>query len=384
MPPTAPFIEQDFSISSGWALFSVSAFSISLSVSLLVYGPLTDRISRQKLLIFGISLFCAGTAFAALAPNIYILTLARVLQAAGAAAGTVIARAIAANFFKREELAEVYGYMNMCIVVLPMFAPLIMGVMIDGYGWRAATWLFFALGLFILLILPVILRTGSLRHMDAPTGPAIVIGAYAGFRSLLANPLFSSYLAVSAAAQTGIFGFLAAAPYIVKEDFGMSAMDYGLFFVPLTASYFIGSWSSTRFSPRLGMNKMILAGFSVFAFGVLAILGLYIFDGLSIYPLFGFACFCAAANGAIQPNTSAGAMGQAGDDLSGSAASLTSFALVISGALGLQLVGVLEANTAFSMTLVMLGTMLGATITGFVLIGRLFRHAQVTVQHPTP
>ena len=377
LPPTAPFIERDFGISVEWALGSVAAFSLALAISMLVYGPLTDRVNRKHLLIFGIGLFCAGTALAAVAPNIEVLILARVLQASGAAAGTVIARALAANFFRREELAEVYGYMNMCIVILPMFAPLIMGFMIDSYGWRAATWLFFGLGLVVLAGLPIVLRSGAIGHMQAPAGSGAPAQALSGFHTLLRKPLFTSYLAVSATAQMGIFAFLAGAPYIFVEIFGRSASEYGLFFVPLTASYFVGSWSSTRFSPLIGINKMILSAFTVFALGVLGLLGLYLFDALSVYPLFGTACLCAAANGAIQPNTSAGAMGEAGDDLSGSAASLTAFSLVISGAAGLQVMGFVQDATALPMILVMSAT----ALIGFVLIAWMFRQTPVSAEY---
>lgn len=372
LPPTAPFVERDFGISVEWALGSVAAFSLALAVAMLVYGPLTDRVNRKHLLIFGIGLFCAGTALAALAPNIEVLIIARVLQASGAAAGTVIARALAANFFKREELAEVYGYMNMCIVILPMFAPLIMGFMIDSYGWRAATWLFFAFGLLVLMGLPLVLRSAAIDHMQAPVKNGAPTQALSGFYALLSKPLFSSYLAVSATAQMGIFAFLAGAPYIFVEIFNRSASEYGLYFIPLTASYFVGSWASTRFSPQIGINKMILCAFAVFALGVLGLLSLYLLDALSVYPLFGFACLCAAANGAIQPNTSAGAMGQAGDELSGSAASLTAFALVISGAVGLQVMGFVQGTTALPMILVMLAM----TCIGFVLIGWMFKQSR--------
>lgn len=372
LPPTAPFVERDFGISVEWALGSVAAFSLALAIAMLVYGPLTDRVNRKHLLIFGIALFCAGTALAALAPTIEVLIFARILQASGAAAGTVIARALAANFFRREELAEVYGYMNMCIVVLPMFAPLIMGFMIDSYGWRAATWLFFALGLLVLMGLPVVLRSGAISHMQAPISTGVPTDVFSGFRTLLRKPLFTSYLAVSATAQMGIFAFLAGAPYIFVEIFNRSASEYGLYFIPLTASYFVGSWASTRFSPQIGINKMILNAFAVFALGVMGLLSLYVLDALSVYPLFGFACLCAAANGAIQPNTSAGAMGEAGDELSGSAASLTAFALVISGAAGLQVMGFVQDTTALPMILVMLVM----TFVGFALIGWMFRQSR--------
>jgi len=372
LPPTAPFVERDFGISVEWALASVAAFSLALAIAMLVYGPLTDRVNRMHLLIFGIGLFCVGTALAAMAPTIEVLIFARILQASGAAAGTVIARALAANFFKREELAEVYGYMNMCIVILPMFAPLIMGFMIDSYGWRAATWLFFVLGLLVLIGLPIVLRSGAIGHLKAPDTNGARTQALAGFYALLRKPLFTSYLAVSATAQMGIFAFLAGAPYIFVEIFNRSASEYGLYFIPLTASYFVGSWASTRFSPQIGINKMILCAFFVFALGVLGLLVIYLLDALSVYPLFGFACLCAAANGAIQPNTSAGAMGEAGDELSGSAASLTAFALVISGAAGLQVMGFVEDTTALPMILVMLVM----TIIGFALIGWMFRQSR--------
>ncbi|MDB5942874.1 MAG: drug resistance transporter, Bcr/CflA subfamily protein, partial [Ramlibacter sp.] len=65
----------------------------------LVYGPWSDRIGRKPVLMLGLVLACLGSLLAAFAPGVGTLTLARVLQGAGAGAGMVVGRALVQDLY---------------------------------------------------------------------------------------------------------------------------------------------------------------------------------------------------------------------------------------------------------------------------------------------
>jgi hypothetical protein len=83
-----------------WATtFGASQASVQLTFSgyiaaygglQLVYGPLSDRIGRKPVLMLGLALAVLGSLLAAVAPSLWLLTAARVLQGAGTAAGMVV------------------------------------------------------------------------------------------------------------------------------------------------------------------------------------------------------------------------------------------------------------------------------------------------------
>src|SRR3954470_21197309 len=74
------------------AIFDASQASVQLTLSAfiaaygglqLVWGPWSDRAGRKPLLLAGLVLSLAGSLFAAMAPTLGLLTLARVVQGAG-------------------------------------------------------------------------------------------------------------------------------------------------------------------------------------------------------------------------------------------------------------------------------------------------------------
>ncbi len=352
LPPTAPFIRQDFDVSLATAQWSVSLFTLTLAFAMLAYGPLTDRFNRKTLLLTGLSLFSAGSALSAVAPNIELLIFARILQGIGAAAGSVIARAFAAQWFKAEELAEVYGYVNMAIVIAPMFAPLTVGVAIDAVGWRAAMWVMCVIGVVMIAVMTYIMRPGGSAAQTMGRVTAQPVSPLQALSHLITRAPFMMYLMMSAVMQIGMFAFMAGAPFILVDMLGRPASEYGLYFISLTVFYFLGSWFSARYASRIGMDRLIALGVTLFLVGVFGLFLLIWVNILEPVFIFGMACLCAAANGLTQPNTSAGAMTHAGD-YAGSASSLVAFTLVMFGGFGLQLVGFLQNDTAYPMVAVM-------------------------------
>ena len=116
-PPAAPFVRREFDISMAAAQWSVSIYSIVLALAMLALGPLVDRYGRGKLLYLGVGLFSMGCVVCAFAPDLQVLIIGRSLQAAGAAAGSVIARALAADLFEKDDLARVFAYMSVVLVI---------------------------------------------------------------------------------------------------------------------------------------------------------------------------------------------------------------------------------------------------------------------------
>jgi DHA1 family bicyclomycin/chloramphenicol resistance-like MFS transporter len=92
--PALPAISQDLHATPGQVHWTLSGFFIFYSVGQLIYGPVSERIGRRLPLLGGILFFIAASIGCALARSIEALIAWRAAQAAGAAAGSVMARAI--------------------------------------------------------------------------------------------------------------------------------------------------------------------------------------------------------------------------------------------------------------------------------------------------
>ena len=344
-PPAAPFVRREFDISMAAAQWSVSIYSIVLALAMLALGPLVDRYGRGKLLYLGVGLFSMGCVVCAFAPDLQVLIIGRSLQAAGASAGSVIARALAADLFEKDDLARVFAYMSVVLVIAPMFAPFIAGFLIDGFGWRSIMWLLLVAGLLLIVV-----SRSAINYSTASDKTKLSIPSpLSGFGRLITKPIFVHYLCISGITQVGVFAFLSGAPYLMIETLNRPASEYGAYFIFITAGYVLGSYLSARLSTQIGIDRMLLAAMGFYVLGGIVLFGFVITGTWTPAAIFGAVALMTFANGIVQPNTAAGAMADA-EGSEGSAASLTGFSLVMSSAVGLQLAGFLQDDTPNSMT----------------------------------
>ena len=104
--PALPVIQADFRVTPAVAQLVLSLSILASAFAMLAYGPLSDRFGRRPVLLAGLVAFAAGSVFCALAPSVGTLIGGRVVQAVGAAAGMVLARAIVRDLHDREQLGE--------------------------------------------------------------------------------------------------------------------------------------------------------------------------------------------------------------------------------------------------------------------------------------
>jgi DHA1 family bicyclomycin/chloramphenicol resistance-like MFS transporter len=123
-----------FGASQARVQLTLSAFIVSYGGLQLVWGPWSDRVGRKPLLLAGLVLSCAGSVFAALAPSLGLLTLARLVQGAGCAAGMVIARAMVQDLFTGNERTRVMAFVGMTMGVCPPLATLVGGQLHVRFG----------------------------------------------------------------------------------------------------------------------------------------------------------------------------------------------------------------------------------------------------------
>ena len=93
--PAIPFLQSQWQLPLAIVNLTLVLFFVTYCVFLLIYGPLSDRFGRRPPLLAGIIIFIISSFFCASATGIKMLIGARILQAAGAAAASTIAMAIA-------------------------------------------------------------------------------------------------------------------------------------------------------------------------------------------------------------------------------------------------------------------------------------------------
>src|SRR5690606_6766308 len=104
---------------------TLAAFFVGLAASQILYGPVSDRIGRKPPLYFGLAIYVAASAAAALAPSVESLIGLRFAQAVGGCAGLVIARAVVRDLYDPQEGARMMSLLMLVMGAAPILAPLL-------------------------------------------------------------------------------------------------------------------------------------------------------------------------------------------------------------------------------------------------------------------
>jgi DHA1 family bicyclomycin/chloramphenicol resistance-like MFS transporter len=366
--PSMPGLQTTFGVSYGIVQLTLTLYLIGMAVCQLFYGPMSDRLGRRPLLLFGLSLFVVASLLAAAAPNIETLIAARLLQAIGGAAGIVLARAMVRDVYDREKSASVIAYVTMAFVVAPMVAPAIGGVLDKVAGWRASFWLLTVLGAAVLLAAWRTLPETHLRRNTATNGFNLMTGAVHLFKLRR----FRGYAATLALASSVFFAFLGGAPHVMMDVLHRTPLEYGVWFIVISLGYMFGNFLSGRYAQRFGIDRLMFAGNIFTLIGGLLCLAAAMLGLLSPITLFVPMAFAAFGNGLTIPNGTAGAI-SVDPRLTGAAAGWSGFTQMACGAAASQLVGSLQDGWPYAV----FWFMAGASVLSIIVHGLSMREGRV-------
>jgi DHA1 family bicyclomycin/chloramphenicol resistance-like MFS transporter len=335
--PSMPGLQRSFGISYGTAQLTLTLYLAGMAACQLFYGPLSDRFGRRPLMLGGLGLFVAASFLAAMAPTIETLIVARLLQALGGAAGIVLARAMVRDIYSREKSASVIAYITMAFVLAPMVAPVIGGFLDQWAGWRASFWLLTLLGTLVLASSVRFLPETLASRGPGGGGMSLLRGAV----HLFSLSRFRGYALTLAFSSSVFFAFLGGAPHVMVDVLGRTPVEYGLWFILISAGYMFGNFLSGRYTQRFGIDRLMLAGNALTLFGGILCFAAALSGLLSPATLFVPMAFSALGNGLTIPNGTAGAI-SVDPRVTGAAAGWSGFTQMSCGAAASQLVGSLQ------------------------------------------
>ena len=352
--PALPIIQDDFGVSAATAqlVFSLSVFA--MAVATLLYGPLSDQLGRRPAMLLGIVIFAFGSLICALAPNIDWLIFGRIVQAAGGCSGMVLSRAIIRDVYSREESASAIAYVTMAMVAAPMVAPALGGILTDLSSWRLIFWIGIVVGAAVGLATFLKLKEthSRLTQSQKPVTTRLA------FTRLLSSMPFLAYALQAAFSMSVFFAFLGAAPYVMLKVFGLSAGQYGFYFMAISAAFMTGNFTAARFTRVFGIDGMILIGSIGTLAGALISLILVANGWFAHWAIFGPMVITALCQGFAVPNAQAAVVG-VHPEIAGTASGLGGFIQMTTAALTAQTVGSFQTGTAMPMVI---GMSLAATL----------------------
>jgi len=322
--PSLPGIAAEFDADYALVSLSISGYLAVTAILQIVLGPLSDRYGRRPILLISALVFAVASLVCALAQEFWIFLTFRILQGA-IIAGSAIASAVIRDTTDEKGAASLIGYVGMAMAVAPMLAPMLGGALDALFGWRANFWVYCLAGLGLIVVIWADLGETNVTRSSTLSEQ---IKAYP---ELLKSRRFWAYSLCMAFGIGTFFIFISGAPFVATTAFAMSSASLGFGIGTITMGFFVGSFLSGRYSTRMGLMWMIMAGRIVALAGLGLGLGLYAIGGFNAYVFFGAAICVGIGNGLSTPSARVGAL-SVRPNLAGSASGLSGALIVGTGA----------------------------------------------------
>jgi EmrB/QacA subfamily drug resistance transporter len=372
--------------------WTVTAYLLTSTVSIPVYGKLSDLYGRRPLLLVGIAIFLAGSALSGLSQDMTQLILFRAIQGIGAGSLFPIVLAVIGDLFTPAERGKYQGLFGAVFGLSAIIGPWLGGFLTERISWH---WIFYVnipVGLVsmyvIWRILPTVRREGASRDIDwlgVATFAAAVVPLMIGLTNAQTNAWLSAQvgglIAIAAVfalvfawvelhakqpivpfglfrnrtyalsimatflASFGFFGAIIFLPLWLQRVQGFTPTESGWAIFPLLIGLIGGSIAAGQIVSRTGRYKWLtVAAMAIMSAGVflmtglhadtpyLPTLGVWMFvTGLGIGPT--FAVFTIVVQNAVP------------FDKLGVATSNLTFFRQVGGSVGLALIGTIFGTT---------------------------------------
>jgi EmrB/QacA subfamily drug resistance transporter len=294
----------------------ITAYLIASTAMTPLYGKISDIHGRRVTLFIAVSLYMAGSLICALAPNMLVLIVGRIVHGLGGGGLTAIGMVVLGDVAAPRDRGRYYGYFSITYTTAGACGPAFGGFIADYLHWSVIFWLNIPLGLTAIALALAFLRhlprrerphrldflgaalimaaavsfmlglnLGGVRHPW--TSPAIlslfavalVIGIAFVARlltapepliplSILGDPIARCIIACNAFGWASIVGLNIFLPIYLQSVLGYSAATAGLSLIVLMATLnisagFTGQWLARaqhyKSLPMLGLALAMLA-----------------------------------------------------------------------------------------------------------------------------
>ena len=285
----------------------VTAYLLTSTVTVPIYGKLSDLFGRKPMMMVGIGLFLVGSVLSGLSQTMWQLVMFRAIQGLGAGALFPISLAVIGDLFTPRERGRYQGMFGAVFGIAFLVGPFLGGTITDHWSWHWVFYVNLPIGLIALAViwrlLPTVRRADASRNIDylgvitfaagvvpilvgltnAQNGDwgsmgvwglllvgAVCLALFIWVESRAKEPMIPLHLfrnrtfAISMVAVfTAMFGFFGAVVFLplwFQVVQGASATESGYKLLPFLFGLILSSIASGQIVSRTGHYKWLAAG----------------------------------------------------------------------------------------------------------------------------
>jgi EmrB/QacA subfamily drug resistance transporter len=384
-----PKIASDLKASFSDIQWVIDAYALTLASTLLTAGSLADLLGRRLVFSIGLGLFAFTSLLCALSPSAPFLILARAGQGIGGAIMFATSLALLVQEFHGRERGTALGAWGATIGAAAAVGPLLGGALTEAFGWSSIFYINVPIGIGAVVLtlakvaesrdprgrkidwIGTVTFTGALfllvyaiiRGNAKGWSSTLIVSLFAGAAVLLVaflisqfvednamldvtlfrKPTFSGASIVAFTLSSSMFALFLYLTLYLQTILGLSPLQTGLRFLPVTVVSFFVAAVSGNLSARIPVRFLLSLGLLLVAVGLMLMRGLTASSTWTAL-LAGFI-LAGAGIGFVNPALASTAVGVVPPQRSGMASGINSTFRQVGIATGIAILGALfESN----------------------------------------
>jgi len=262
--PALPTMSTYFNVSTTLVQLTLTGGMVGLAIGQIIIGPLSDKFGRKNPLIISLFIYLLSTLVIMFTNNIYIMIFFRFLQGTAAAGSLVMARAVTTDIYSGEEMRKFFGLLMVINGIAPIVSPIIGGLLLDLFNWRA---IFLWLAIIGLILLAACFKFYESLHIDKREVKSLFF-SYFNMIEVLKNKKFLLLAMIQMFSMGALFVYIAASPFIFQIYYKSSVIMYSIFFALNGIAIVIGNYLAIKVEEekalKIGIFTMLFMSIILF------------------------------------------------------------------------------------------------------------------------
>src|SRR3954470_18613574 len=309
-----PAIAKDLGSSFTDLQWVVDAYALSLAALLLTAGSLSDLFGRRRVFVIGLGLFTLSSLLCGLATTPTFLTLSRAAQGVGGAAMFATSLALLAQAFHGADRGTAFGVWGATIGLAVAIGPLVGGALTEHVSWQSISLITLPIGILAIAVsLAKVRESSDPEHggVDWPglitfsgglfllvfalvrgnpegwtstlivsflIGAVVLLVAFVVVESRISKPMldlslfrrpaFAGASIAAFAMSAGMFSMFLYLTLYLQNTLGLSPLETGVRFLPLTAVSFFAAPLAGRLQSKLQIRYLFGIGLGLVGLGL--------------------------------------------------------------------------------------------------------------------
>lgn len=142
-----PVLSKELSVDINSIQWIVTAYLLTISVLLLIWGKISDMYGKKKIFAAGFIIFTVGSLMCGMSGSFHFLVFSRAVQAVGASSMMALSQGLVTAIFPPEERGKALGITGTTVAIGSLVGPSLGGILVYAAGWQSIFYINLPIGI---------------------------------------------------------------------------------------------------------------------------------------------------------------------------------------------------------------------------------------------